>query len=370
MAKNMIKCSSCGKSYDYLESESCPHCGAFNYDGKVESHVCDSEDIRDILEFSDTTHSEQERPRSSLNEMYGSKEGNIWERYAASKGRSTGRSQTNSSSEGYYAPEPQPATRRRGPDLDKKQRKGCTPRFAIGSIILGVLAFNIFFSVAFGLFQLFTNSISEPDIPPANSAQDSFNYTYNWGGGENSLEGNAIAAGLGRAYIVGNSNFRVDDVVLIDVPSNEEGFVVVGVKIYAAAGSGDPSSASYTASLVTRTEDATGQVYRHSEVNMLDSTMENSINSVFGDYYLDFLQSYEISFLSPGSYATGYIPFVVETETLDDLNLELEVSYNKNGNNVTEYYVYTLEKPTRHISLEIVRSTYKNTDSLLSDLDF
>ena len=56
---------------------------------------------------------------------------------------------------------------------------------------------------------------------------------------------------------------------------------------------------------------------------MLDSTMENSINSVFGDYYLDFLQSYEISFLSPGSYATGYIPFVVETATLDDLNLEL-----------------------------------------------
>ena len=30
MAKQMITCESCGKQYDYLKSEACPHCGAFN----------------------------------------------------------------------------------------------------------------------------------------------------------------------------------------------------------------------------------------------------------------------------------------------------------------------------------------------------
>ena len=31
MARQMITCESCGKRYDYLKSEACPNCGAFNY---------------------------------------------------------------------------------------------------------------------------------------------------------------------------------------------------------------------------------------------------------------------------------------------------------------------------------------------------
>lgn len=41
MARQMITCESCGKRYDYLKSEACPNCGAFNYVKGAHQHIAE-----------------------------------------------------------------------------------------------------------------------------------------------------------------------------------------------------------------------------------------------------------------------------------------------------------------------------------------
>ena len=60
MAKQMITCESCGRRYDYLESESCPYCGAFNYDKEIGSHLCTTEDVERIVEMRTPEHFDDE----------------------------------------------------------------------------------------------------------------------------------------------------------------------------------------------------------------------------------------------------------------------------------------------------------------------
>lgn len=45
MARQMITCESCGKRYDYLKSEACPNCGAFNYVKDAHQHICGADDV-------------------------------------------------------------------------------------------------------------------------------------------------------------------------------------------------------------------------------------------------------------------------------------------------------------------------------------
>lgn len=69
MARQMITCESCGKRYDYLKSEACPNCGAFNYVKDAHQHICGADDVERIIEMKSVEHDDSQevvRPDTSI----------------------------------------------------------------------------------------------------------------------------------------------------------------------------------------------------------------------------------------------------------------------------------------------------------------
>lgn len=69
MARQMITCESCGKRYDYLKSEACPNCGAFNYVKDAHQHICGADDVERIIEMKSAEHDDSQevvRPDTSI----------------------------------------------------------------------------------------------------------------------------------------------------------------------------------------------------------------------------------------------------------------------------------------------------------------
>ena len=69
MARQMITCESCGKRYDYLKSEACPNCGAFNYVKGAHQHICGADDVERIIEMKSAEHDDSQevvRPDTSI----------------------------------------------------------------------------------------------------------------------------------------------------------------------------------------------------------------------------------------------------------------------------------------------------------------
>ena len=67
----MITCESCGKRYDYLKSEACPNCGAFNYIKGAHQHICGAEDVERIIEMKSAEHDDSQevvRPDTSIDQ--------------------------------------------------------------------------------------------------------------------------------------------------------------------------------------------------------------------------------------------------------------------------------------------------------------
>ncbi len=365
MAKKMIKCESCGRNYDYLESESCPHCGALNYDKTDDPHICDTDEIQDILEMTEDSHDDhpgEMGSRPPAKDMYSSEGGNVWERYAASKGRDTG----SRADSGAFHQQSMPSYYEESTQA-QKPRKGCTAK----SLVIGLVLVTVVINIVSTLLGFLFDSVGskEPESSYAWSGSD-------WEDWESSYESeweydnisNYIAAEFGQLYTVAGTSFLVDDVAIIDLAEQDADYAVVGLRIQAAAASEleDYSQMSISPYLVTLTEDATGQTYYYTEVDMLDYDLSDSIEAVFGDYYLDFLQNYEISYMNAGETSAGYIPFVVESGDLDDLGVELEVFYldPATGRYLTDSYTYTIPELSRHITLEDVRSAYENTGGL------
>lgn len=72
MARQMITCESCGKRYDYLKSEACPNCGAFNYIKGAHQHICGAEDVERIIEMKSAEHDDSQevvRPDTSIDRV-------------------------------------------------------------------------------------------------------------------------------------------------------------------------------------------------------------------------------------------------------------------------------------------------------------
>lgn len=354
MSRQNIKCQSCGRSYDYLESESCPYCGAFNYAGDDRGHTCDGDDIESIVELEGDSHDgeffrEDSRPAG---EMYAGDGENLWEKYAAAKGRDTGRTRSSTPrGERSYAGSALP----RPP---KKARRGCSVKAVVIGVVLISIAVNVAAFLGSLLFDAdFGGSAPEPDTPAGELA---------WAPDETAY----FDAEPGQPYRVGDVTFCLEDVVLIETLRQDEGIAVVGVKMWAEADTETDRSGYSTVDLnpllVTVTPDETGSTTTYGELDMLDDGLATVVDSYFGDYYLDFLQNYEVSYMNAGSRSAGYLPFVVHTEALNDLEFRLEVQYQDEelGIPLTVCYTLPIRDLSRTATLDEVRAAYQSYDPI------
>ena len=340
MAKQMITCESCGRRYDYLESESCPYCGAFNYDKEIGSHLCTTEDVERIVEMRTPEHFDDETDPQPEGLDKG-----LMRKYARARKR-LDRLETTEDVFRSALKGSRDSVRWERPE--KKKKKSHTVRTVI-VIFVGIWVLSMVLGVLTALFD----SLSEPSYPEP---------SYSYSDAEIGDTFDTIYGIQNTEYTAEEFHFTVGDIAVIDTETPEDGTVVVGVYLdgWSTAPSDGYSMVSSNPELIVS---SSGEGYRYSPIDTLYGD-EEDLQTMFGYDSLSFLQAYEISYLSGGNAVRGYIPFLVDKDDLDDLRFELTLTWYSEDylyENTRVYIIEPLEPLSTHpaVSLEEAVNSYQ-----------
>ena len=302
MARQMITCESCGRRYDYLESESCPYCGAFNYDKAIGSHLCTTEDVERIVEMRTPEHFDDEPDPQPEGLDKG-----LLRKYARAR-RRLDRLETTEDVFRSALQGSRDSARQERPEKKKKPHRVRT----VLVIFAGIWVLAMVLSVLASLFD----SLSAPSYH-----EPSYSYT----DAEIADSFETIYGIQDTEYAAEEFHFTVGDMAVIDTATPEDGMVVVGVYLdgWSAASNDDYAAVNSNPELVVA---STGEGYRYSPIDTLYGD-EEELRTMFGYDSLSFLQPYEISYLSGGNAVRGYIPFLVDEDDLDDLCFSLTLTW-------------------------------------------
>lgn len=347
MAKQMITCESCGKQYDYLKSEACPHCGAFNYVKRSHTHICSADDVERIIEMRSVGHADDiEDTQDYLHEHTSPAQidPELQKKYD--------RIQEKLNRLGT-SPEPRPSfeidprqTQRN--DRPKKGNSGCLK--PIGILMAVLILFNVIIPLIFGALKYVLFDRPSPTPEPVYPASESV------------IADEYVDGIPGYSYTVNDMNFIVGDMALLDTGDAldpEQAVVLVQTDAFCDL----PVDEYAQVSVSTYLSDA-GGAYYYSPIDMAAYEEDSLAQTLFNNYQFYFLQDFELSYLDGSDAVSGYMPFLVDRSELEELFYVLQLDYYNTETGTfqqhTVFYAFPLTD-LQTISMEEAAALYYNT---------
>lgn len=344
MARQMITCQSCGKRYDYLESESCPHCGAFNYVKNGKQHICGADDVESIIEMKHSGHEDGEPLEVGDSGI----DRGLQQKYARARAKLDRLETTEDVFRTSFGSKkyPRPAKQDRS-----KKNSGCLKPLIVVIVIIVLL--NIILPLFFGLMQHLMDAQDYPDPTYSESPAYESEVTYKDGV-------------PGYSYSVGDMDFTVGDMAILDtgdVLGPDQAVVLVRVDASCSLPEDDYADTAFYPYLTDP-----DYLYYFPVLNVVSPEDEELIQQLFGNASYSMLQEFEISYMDGGAKATGYLPFLVDLgedgAILPDLTFNLQVDYYEVQSGVyrgeTICYTFPLNV-TQTISPEDAAAAYYNS---------
>ena len=355
MARQMITCESCGKRYDYLKTEACPNCGAFNYIKDGQQHLCGAEDVENIIEMKSAEHGGEDEPRRADTQI----DRGLARKFASARKqldrletsedvfRSSMGSKSTRQSRSY-------STTARSSRSDRSDRydrqatvnqSGCLK--AIGIVVAIVVVLNLFGGlIAAGVSVL----IPEPEPSPSYPTEP-----------EPDSYISEIYSGMpGASYTFHDLTFTVLDSAILDTgDALDDGQLLLGVNLEASC---DLPDGEYTpVRAYPYLTDADYNNY-YDILDVVSPIDEDLVERAVGNASPYLLQDFEISDLDGGETVQGYMPFLVDAESAEELQLNLQMDcYNTDtGEYESICYVFELDNLGK-LSLEDAANAYYNS---------
>lgn len=347
MAKQTITCESCGKQYDYLKSEACPHCGAFNYVKRSHTHICSADDVERIIEMRSVGHADDiEDTQDYLHEHTSPAQidPELQKKYD--------RIQEKLNRLGT-SPEPRPSfeidprqTQRN--DRPKKGNSGCLK--PIGILMAVLILFNVIIPLIFGALKYVLFDRPSPAPEPVYPASESV------------IADEYVDGIPGYSYTVNDMSFIVGDMALLDTGDAldpEQAVVLVQTDAFCDL----PVDEYAQVSVSTYLSDA-GGAYYYSPIDMAAYEEDSLAQTLFNNYQFYFLQDFELSYLDGSDAVSGYMPFLVDRSELEELFYVLQLDYYNTETGTfqqhTVFYAFPLTD-LQTISMEEAAALYYNT---------
>ena len=139
----------------------------------------------------------------------------------------------------------------------------------------------------------------------------------------------------------------------------EPDYAVVAVKMDASCGL--PSDEYATMNFTTYLTDSDYYAY-YPAMDMTSYDNEELVNLLFPDSYYYFLQDFEIAYMDGQESVSGYIPYLVEKEYLDDLSYVIQFDYydRENGSYESVCYTFPLSEGQTITTDEVIASYYNS----------
>ena len=343
MARQMITCQSCGKRYDYLESESCPYCGAFNYVKSGRQHICGADDVESIIEMKHSGHKNDESYETVDNRI----DRGLLRKYARAREKLDRLETTEDVFRTSFGAKKYPTAPARNRE-EQKKKPGCLKPIAVIFVI--IMVFNIIMPLIFTLIENTMDAHDYPDISYSESPAYEHDVLYKDG----------IP---GYSYSVGDVDFTIGDMALLDtgdVLGPDQ--AVILVKVEAACTLPEDSYAEVSASPYLTDPD---YIYYYPVLDVVSPEDEGLVEQLFGDASYYMLQEFEISYMDGGAKVSGYLPFLVDDMAiLPDLTFNLQMDYYdiQSGVYRSETVCYTYPLDIRQtITPETAAEVYYNS---------
>lgn len=342
MARQMITCESCGKRYDYLKSEACPNCGAFNYVKGAHQHICGADDVERIIEMKSAEHDDSQevvRPNTSIDR-------GLQQKYARARQKLDRLETTEDVFKSAF-----------GGDFGTKKfsRKAKTNKSNAGCLkplvifIFIIVFFNLIAPLIFALISntFESSNYEDYDVSYSEAPASEYETTYNIGV-------------PGYTYTLNDLTFAMGGSAIVDTGDTlEPDYAVVAVKMDASCGL--PSDEYATMNFTTYLTDSDYYAY-YPAMDMTSYDNEELVNLLFPDSYYYFLQDFEIAYMDGQESVSGYIPYLVEKEYLDDLSYVIQFDYydRENGSYESVCYTFPLSEGQTITTDEVIASYYNS----------
>ena len=279
MAKQMITCASCGAHYDFLETETCPECGAINY--PTEKAKSTQAKIRTI------EHPQQEQLKRKL--------------------------QNKQKKRGYTYED---RTQQQAPVYTGKKKNKPAPFTIAFRLFLVLILVNAVFSV----IGIFTNLSSENSIETEWMVSETAE--------ADRMEVNHYLGIMGDTYRLAGASVTVNSIEEIPVDQLSDDKVCLAVEITAENKSEDISPVSVTSRIYSNPNSFYSydtDIFRPICAEEDDYGMYATLSTLFGKNPETFLTDDDLSSLSPNTSITGQVIFLIDRADLGQAVLYVEL---------------------------------------------